>query len=124
MWTRTLSTTISTSPSGMAGLSHARRSQRPGSPAPDDGPDHQADDESADMGEEGDTPLGVRRSQRGDSVDQLEDEPEAQDDEGRHLDELVEEAEEDERQDSGPGKQHAVRAACRSARARRANQRD
>src|SRR5688572_24806925 len=99
MCTRTLSTTISTSPSAMAGLSHGRRAQRPGPPAAADQQRHdKARDEAADVGEERDSTLaGARQPQRGDPVDQLEDEPEAEDEQGRHLDQLVEESEEHER---------------------------
>ena len=71
MWTRTLSTTISTSPLrslgsslAMAGLSHAEPDRRPGRPpsaARPDGPDDHADDqarhEAADVGKERDTAL-------------------------------------------------------------------
>ena len=51
-------------------------------------------------------------------------EPEAQDEHRRDLDQLVEEAEEDERQDPGPREQHEVRAEDRRDRARRADHRD
>src|SRR5512145_2885022 len=109
MCTRTLSTTISTSVSSIVpGLSHGRRvrprtsrvTRRPidgraiGAP-PADRPDHQRDrhpeHEPADVGEErhpGPDPADAQRRQ---PVDELEDEPEGQDDERRHVDELVEE---------------------------------
>src|SRR5215207_9490985 len=94
MWTRTLSTTISTSSGSnggsslaMPGLSHARRAGRPagtpaarGRPRADDDAARHAGHEAPDMGEEGDAALGAGQPERAEPVDQLEDEPEAQDD--------------------------------------------
>ncbi len=57
------------------------------------------------------------RPQLGQSVDQLEDEPEAEDDDRRDVDELVEEAEEDERGDPRPREQHEVGTQGRGDRA-------
>ena len=57
-------------------------------------------------------------------VDQLEHEPEAEHDDRGHGDQLVEEAEEHQRLDPGPRKQHQVRAQHRGDRARRADHRD
>ena len=76
------------------------------------------------MGEEGDPALGRRGAQRGHAVDELEDEPEAEDDDRRDLDELVEEDEEDEGQDPGPGVQDDVRPEGRRDRPGRADERD
>src|SRR5215210_4799344 len=98
MWTRTLSTTISTSPFracgsslAMPGLSHAEPSRRPGRPAasaPSEGPDDDADegarDESSDMGEERHLVPGRRRAERREAAQELENEPEDQDDDRRH----------------------------------------
>ena len=80
--------------------------------------------EAADVGEERDAALGLGDAQRGEAVDQLEHEPEAEDDDRRHLDELVEEAEEHERRDARPREQHQVRAQHRRDRAGRADRRD
>src|SRR6478672_2238258 len=99
MWTRTLSTTISTSPSSMTGLSHAGRGHRPAHPGRDhdDQPGHEgADDEATDVREERHAATVLDRAQVGQAVDELEDEPEPEDDHGRDVDQLVEEAEEDE----------------------------
>src|SRR5439155_14634309 len=123
MWTRTLSTTISMSPSAMPGLSHAGRAERPGSPGPEGDGDERAGDEAADVGEERDAALGIRPAERGDPVDELEDEPETQDEDRRDLDELVEEAQEHERQDPGARVQDEVRAERRGDRPRSADQR-
>src|SRR5687767_716833 len=114
MWTRTLSTTISISPSSIRRLSHGRRGDRPATAAaardpthhdPDEGPEH----EPADVGEEGHTAAGVGHAQRRDAVDELEQEPEHEHDDRRDVDELVEEPEEDERGDPCPREQHEVR---------------
>ena len=86
--------------------------------------DDDTEDEPADVGEERDATLRPGQAERADAVDQLEDEPEAEDDEGGHLDQLVEEAEEDERQDPGARKQHEVRAEDGRDRAGRADHRD
>src|SRR6478672_8787909 len=102
MWTRTLSTTISTSPSSMAGLSHGRwggrrrrggRSMAPGGHEQHDPGHDGADHEATDVGEERNAATALDGAERGRPVDQLEDEPEAQNDDRRHVDELVEEAE-------------------------------
>src|SRR5438309_2871216 len=122
MWTRTLSTTISTSPfSGcdsslaMARLSHADPVRRPELPRrgpppdrPHDEPDHDAGEEATDVLEDRDAAGRALDPERGDPVDQLEQEPEPEDDDGRHLEELVEEAEEDEREDPRPGVENEI----------------
>src|SRR6267378_2965489 len=100
MWTLTLSTTISTSPSSMEGLSHGPRVRRPAHPSTDADGDpghHGSDQEAADVGEERDPAAGLDHAQRRQAVEQLEHEPEAEHDHGRDIDELVEEAEEDQR---------------------------
>src|SRR6478752_2185246 len=116
MWTRTLSTTISTSPFrargsslAMAGLSHAEFVERPGWARLAGGPDHPDDrrdpgsgHEPPDVLEQGDSAVRGRDAERRKAVDQLEDEPHPQHDQGRHLEQLVEEAEIDQRQDAGP----------------------
>src|SRR5512140_2768800 len=123
MWTRTLSTTISTSPLravgsslAMTGLSHADpvgRRQRLRTP-PRAEPAHEeagrdAGDEPADVLEQGDAAARARHAEGGHAIDQLEDEPEAEDDHRRDLQQLVEEAEEDERQDPGSRVENDVR---------------
>ena len=55
---------------------------------------------------------------------QLEHEPEAEHDDRRDVDELVEEAEEDQRRDPGPREEHEVGAEGRRDRAGRADRRD
>src|SRR6187402_1538729 len=112
MWTRTLSTTISTNASSIvAGLSHGRRVRPADRRIPRVGPasaghgaheqpDGGPEDEAADVREERD--LDIDRAERGQAVDELQDEPEGQDDERRHVDELVEEAQEHERGDARP----------------------
>ena len=97
MWTRTLSTTISTSPSSaMADYPMpAGAGGRPGPEAAgheepcDEGPGH----EPADVGEERDAArVALDHAERGQPVDELEDEPEPEHDDRRDVDELVEEA--------------------------------
>src|SRR5215212_5012058 len=137
MWTRTLSTTISTSPfracgssPARRGLSHAepgRRPRRPAVPAPSEGPDDEADegarDESSDMREERHLVLGRRRSERREAAQELQDEPQDQDDDRRHLDQLIEEAEEHQRQDARSRIQDEIGAEDRRDRAGRSDQR-
>src|SRR5688500_2743928 len=123
MWTRTLSTTISTKSSAMAGLSHGGRSHRAGPPAADRERDQQPRRETTDMGEEGHAAADPRFPEGGETGDQLEHEPEAQDQERRNLDELVEEAEEHERQDPRARIQDHVRPQRRGDRPRGADQR-
>src|SRR5437870_4406937 len=110
MWTRTLSTTISTSPLrslgsslAMAGLSHADpagRAQRArpttGARPPDDETDDDARKESADMCEQGDAAARAGRAERDEAVEHLDREPEAEQDDRRHLDQLEEQPEVDE----------------------------
>src|SRR6185436_16579398 len=137
MWTRTLSTTISTRPLraagsslAMLGLSHAGPAGRP-EPAhrpraadrPTDEPHDQPENEPADVGEEGDLRRGGLRAERGDPAQQLQDEPEPEQDDRRHLEQLEEEAEEHDRQDAGSRIQHEVRAEDRGDRARGADDR-
>src|SRR6476646_3688443 len=124
MWTRTLSTTISTRPLraagsslAMLGLAHAGPAGRPepghgpaAADRPDDEPDDQPEHEPADVGEEGDLRRGGFRAERGDAAQQLQDEPEPEQDHRRHLEQLEEEAEEHDGQDARPGIQHEVRA--------------
>ena len=62
--------------------------------------------------------------ERGQAVDQLEDEPEAEHDDRRDVDELVEEAEEDERRDPGTREEHEIGPERRRDRAGRADRRD
>src|SRR3954449_72806 len=123
MWTRTLSTTISTSPLrargsslDMPGLSHAEPGGRPRGTrptAPAERPHEQSDDgpegEPTDVGEDRDAAVRVRDAERGDAVDQLEDEPQPEDEDRRHVQELIEEAQEHERQDSCPWVEDEVR---------------
>src|SRR4051794_27897833 len=123
MWTRTLSTTISTRPSAMGGLSHGGRAERPRPAATEDESGERAGDEAADVGEEGDAALRIARPERRRAVDELEDEPEAEHEQRRHLDELVEEAEEHQRQDPCPRIDHEVRPERGRNRPRRADQR-
>src|SRR3954453_12300407 len=131
MWTRTLSTTISTSPSSMPGLSHGRRCRRSrwgGGPAAradrhDQLGEQRAHDEPADVGEERD-PTGLHDAQRGEPVDELQDEPEAEHEDGGNVDELIEEAEEHERRDPSPREEDEVGAERCCDRARRTDRRD
>src|SRR6516162_7181160 len=126
MWTRTLSTSISTSPSSMDRLSHGRRPGRPARPGPDreqDPGDDSPDQEPADVREHRNA-AALDRTERRDPADQLEDEPEAEDDDRGHVDELVEEPEEDERRHPGAREHHEVRAERRGDRARRPDRRD
>ena len=76
------------------------------------------------MGEERDPAAGLDHAQRGQPVEQLEDEPEAEDDDRRDIDELVEEAEEDQRRHPGPREEHEVGAQGRRDRAGCADRRD
>src|SRR5258706_14054856 len=95
IWTRTLSTTISTSPSrslgsslAMAGLSHAdpvgraHRARSAADPAQDEADDDPGD-ESADVGEQGDAPVRARGAERHDAVDHLHDEREPEQEQRR-----------------------------------------
>src|SRR3954449_6312442 len=129
MWTRTLSTSISTSPSSMAGLSHGRRcrrGRRGRRPVPTRaGREHQPCDQGTH-----DEPADVRKDRhatrlddpdRGETIDELEHEPEAEDEDGRHVDELVEETEEDERRDARAWEEHEVGAERRGDGAGRAD---
>src|SRR6476469_5833848 len=124
MWTRTLSTTISTRPLraagsslAMLGLSHAGPAGRP-EPAhgpaaadrPDDEPDDQPEHEPADVGEERDLRRRGLRAEGGDAAQELQDEPEAEQDHRRNLEQLEEEAEEHDRQDARSGIQHEIGA--------------
>src|SRR6478735_4251812 len=127
IWTLTLSTTISTSPSSIAGLSHGPRVRRPAHPSADGdrdlgqkGPDH----EPADVGEEGDAATGLDHAQRRQPIEQLEHEPEAEHDDRRDIDELVEEAEEDQRRHPGTREEHEIGTECRRDRSGRADRRD
>src|SRR6187402_2800312 len=111
MWTRTLSTTISTSPSSIDRLSHGPRLRRPAHPSTDADRDlghHGPDHEPADVGEEGHPAAGLDHAQRGQAIDQLEDEPEPEDDDRRDVDELVEEAEEDQRRHPGAREENEI----------------
>src|SRR4051794_3337792 len=97
MWTRTLSTSISTSPSSMAGLSHGRRcrrgrrSRRSRRPVParadrEHQPcDQRTHDEPTDMREDRHA-TRLDDPDRGETIDELEHEPEAEDENGRHVD--------------------------------------
>src|SRR5690349_22924361 len=98
MWTRTLSTTISTSPFrargsslAMARLSHAEPVRpdvpdtRPATHRADHEPDERARHEAADVGEERDLVARGGGAQGCHAADQLEDEPEREDDHRRHL---------------------------------------
>src|SRR3954470_11413874 len=120
MWTRTLSTTISTRRS-MAGLSHRSGGQSRTHPAastrhPHDESDRRAGHEAADVGEERD--VTRLRPERCGAADELEHEPVAEDHEGRHLEQLVEDPEEDERQDPSAGPEDEVHAEDGGDRAR------
>src|SRR6187549_2888387 len=91
MWTRTLSTTISTSDtSGMAGII-PRTSGRPGlgsTPVAQGEQEAGGDDaghEPSDVGEERHTALRPGEAQRCEPVDELQQEPEAQDHDRRHI---------------------------------------
>src|SRR5215207_5568521 len=97
MWTRTLSICISTSPA-MRGLSHRARTEASPGRAGSDDPQQHADDEpeheAPDVREERDTTLGGLRAEGREPAQELQPEPEAQDDERGHLEQLVEEAQE------------------------------
>src|SRR3954451_8571214 len=138
MWTRTLSTTISTRPFCARGsslamdrLSHAGPVGRPQRPFPrasagpgqatDEQPHERTGDEAGDVLEEGHAPAAAGHAEGGDAVDELEGEPQAQEDDRRALEELVEEAEEDERQHPSPRVQDDIRAEDRGDRPRRAD---
>ena len=114
MWTRTLSTTISTSPSSMRRIIPRSAGSPAGASGRDSGQDEpgheRPDHEPADVGEEGHAAAGLDDPERREPVDELEDEPEPQDDDRRDVDQLVEEAEEDERRDARPREQHEVGA--------------
>src|SRR5437762_8218168 len=94
MCTRTLSMTISTRPI-MARLSHragrGSPSRRTRAHDAQDQPHDDAQHEAADVREEGHAARGGRRAQRSGAADQLEHEPEAEADQPRDLEELVEE---------------------------------
>src|SRR5687767_365174 len=110
MWTRTLSTTISTSPSSaMARLSHARPAARPvadpsgvgpewrrtgPSSTPNQGPDDRSRHEPSDVGEERHPAIDGLGTQRCDAVDELKHKPEPEHDDRGYRDELVEETKE------------------------------
>src|SRR5436190_11855294 len=97
MWTRTLSTTISTSPSSIVRLSHGRRRRWPAPPGrhgDGDPCDHGASDESADVGVERHPTSRLDRPELDQPIDELEHEPEAEHDDRRDVDQLVEESEE------------------------------
>ena len=123
MWTRTLSTTISTSSSpAMAGLSHAGRGGRPPgrrAPGRPGGGRPSAPATKPPMWAKIATPPEcLDQPERGEPVDDLEDEPEAEHEDRRDVDELVEEAEEDQRRDARPRVEHHVGAERRRDRAR------
>src|SRR5262245_16239909 len=109
MCTRTLSMTISTRPV-MLGLSHRpgvrSAPHRTGPNEAQEQSDDHAQDEAADVGEEGHAPGRRVPAERADAADQLEDEPEAEEDQGRDLEQLVEEPQEHERQDARAREQH------------------
>src|SRR5512143_2884076 len=115
MCTRTLSTCISTSSSSMRRLSHALPSGRPGGAVLRGKTHEDPEDEPADVREEGD-PARLRDAQRSEAVDQLEEEPEAEHDHGRDVEQLVEEPEEDQRGDPCAGEQDDVRPERRGDR--------
>src|SRR4051812_33682091 len=134
MWTRTLSTTISTSPFRACGsslamleLSHAELVERPRrtrcrtSAGPNDSGHCGAGDEPADVGEERDAARRARSAEGGEPADQLEDEPEAEHDDRGDLEQLVEEPEKDEAENARPGVQHDIRAEDRRDRSGRAD---
>src|SRR6476646_4284262 len=127
IWTLTLSTTISTSPSSMAGLSHGPRVRRPAHPSTDLDRDlgHQrSHQEPADVGEECHPAAGLDHAQRCQAVEQLEHEPEAEHDDRRDIDQLVEEAEKDQRRHPGTREEHEVDTERRRDRPRGADRRD
>src|SRR5262245_47141593 len=98
MWTRTLSMCISTRP-GMPRLSHRIGGQAP-QPSPGTDEPHQEahrepERKPADVGEERDAAVRGGRAEGRDAVQELEREPEAEHDDRRHLEQLVEEPEED-----------------------------
>src|SRR5687767_14317762 len=125
MWTRTLSTTISISPSSMRRLSHGRWGDRPATAEPaDDQPDERPEHEPADVGEERDPAADVGHAQRRDAIDELVHEPEHQHDHCGDVDELVEEPEEDERGDARPREQDEIGPERRRDGARGADGRD
>ena len=72
--------------------------------------DERAGDEAADVGEERDAAVRLDQPDRGEPVDELEHEPEAQHDDRRHVDQLVEEAQEHQRRDPGAREEDDVRA--------------
>src|SRR5215212_4513093 len=134
MWTRTLSTTISTSPFRACGsslamleLSHAELVERPRrtrsrtTASPDDSSDCGAGNEPADVRKERDAARRAGSAEGRKAADQLENEPEAEHDDGRNLEELVEEPEEDEAEHARPRVQHDVRAEDRRDRPRGAD---
>src|SRR6476646_9265701 len=112
MWTRTLSTTISTgASSGIAGLAHGRRRGRPARAATDgedEARDERSRDEPADMREERHAAVRLHHPDRGEPVDELEHEPESEHDRRRDVDQLIEETEEHQRRDARPGEEHDV----------------
>ena len=86
---------------------------------PDEEPDDDPGDEPADMGEQGDAAVGARgrrATRRCRSPGSTNQKPEQ--DQGRHLDQLEEQPEVDERQDAGAREQDEVRAEDRGDRAR------
>ena len=83
-----------------------------------------ADHEPADVGEERHPAAGLDHAQRRQAVEQLEDEPEAEHDDRRDVDQLVEEAEEDQRRHPGPREEHEIRPERRRDRPGRADRRD
>src|SRR4029079_5941160 len=126
MWTRTLSMTISTRPV-MTGLSHRPRrrlpSRRTRAHDPQQDPDHDAQHGAADVREERDAAARRAAAERADAAHQLEHEPEAQEDDRRDLEQLVEEAEEHQGQDARAREKHDVHAERCRDRTGRADQR-
>src|SRR5262245_20748905 len=116
MCTRTLSTTISTS-RPRPRLSHRTQRLAVASPAPQDQADDDPQGGPADVGEERHAALRRLRPELPEAVDELQHEPEAQDQQGRDVDELGEEAEEDERHDASAWIEHEVGAERRGDRA-------
>ena len=101
----------------MGRLSHAESGRRPpgrlARRAAATAEDESHDDtchEPADVGKECYAALRAGDAERTQPVDELEDEPDSEVGERRHFDQLVEEDEEDERQDPGPREQDDVRA--------------
>src|SRR4029078_8945629 len=100
MWARALSTTISPSPSSIAGLSHGPWVRRPAHPSADGDRDlgqQSPDHEPSDVAKKRDAPTGLDHAERRQPIEQLEHEPEAEHDDRWDIDQLVEEAEEDQR---------------------------